>query len=498
MWLPTIAEEATAQQRSRVTVVVTEQIVSVNPYADSVTMMYDLYSQTYGTLTDYNFETGTYVSRFAESWSNPDPTTWLFKLKKGLKRNNGEPVLAADFPHSISRARSDAQSKQQHNVRYIKDVKTQDEETLVITTTEPVAPMMEYFSRLIVTSKAQFDKLGPAADKEAPFGAGPYALKQLAIDNFIAMTKVPGHPDLKPENPDEVIFKLVKEPESRVTAILNGEAQIAQVIPPQLVPRVQASSGASIVWENSVELMFIAMSPKYPPWDKKEIRQAVAYAIDRDTLIRVLLNGQASRLDGPIGPGQYGYDPDLRPKYTYDPQKARQLLAKAGYPNGGLEVDYYATVSRYVADKQVSEAIVPMLEAVGFKVNLKTPEWGTLWAGVQKGTVPFYYMGRGTVIDPSAALSQYFETGVSPRIGFSNREIDSLLAAERQEFDEKKRIALLRKAMSLVTDEAPAHFLWRHKIATAVANNITVTVKPTGGIHPVDILLKPSRSRTTK
>ena len=113
LWLPTIAEEATAQQRSRVTVVVTEQIVSVNPYADSVTMMYDLYSQTYGTLTDYNFETGTYVSRFAESWSNPDPTTWLFKLKKGLKRNNGEPVLAADFPHSISRARSDAQSKQQ-------------------------------------------------------------------------------------------------------------------------------------------------------------------------------------------------------------------------------------------------------------------------------------------------------------------------------------------------------------------------------------------------
>lgn len=490
-----LAGPASAQQRTRVSVAVTEQIVSTNPYADSVTMMYDVFSQTYGTLTDYNFATGRFDSRFAVSWSNPDPLTWVFKLKKGLKRNNGEPVVAADFVHSIERARKDPQSKQQHNVRYIQSAATPDDETLVIKTTEPVAPMLEYFSRLIVTSKAQFDKFGAAADKEAPFGAGPYAIKQISIDNFIALTKVPDHPDAKPGNPDEVIFKLVKEPESRVTAMLNGEVQIAQLIPPQLVTRVETSSVARIVWENSVELMFIAMSPKYPPWDKKEVRQAVAYAIDRDALIKILLNGQASRLDGPIGPGQYAYDPDLQPKYTFNPAKARELLAKAGYPNGGLEVDYYATVSRYLGDKQVSEAIVPMLEAVGFKVNMKTPEWGTLWAGVQKGSLPFYYMGRGTVVDPSAALSQYFETGVSPRIGYSNPQLDALLAAERQEFDEQKRIAILRKAMALVTEEAPAHFLWRHKLATAVANSVDVVVKPTGGIQPVDIVIKAGRSR---
>src|SRR5262249_43143755 len=161
------------------------------------------------------------------------------------------------------------------------------------------------------------------------------------------------------------IFKIMKEPESRVTALLNGEVQIAQFIPPQLVPRVQSSSAAHVEWEDSVELMFLAMSPLFKPWDKKEVRQAVAHAIDRDALIKVLLNGQASRLDGPIGPGQYAYDPNLQPKYTYDPAKARELLKQAGYPNG-VEVDYYATVGRYISDKQVSEAIVPMLEAVGF------------------------------------------------------------------------------------------------------------------------------------
>lgn len=481
---------AQAQQRTRVTAAVTETIASVNPYADSVSLMYAIYSQTYGSLVDWSFEKGGYISRFADSWSNPDKTTWVFKLKPGLKRNNGEPVVVADFVHSINRAMNDPQTKQKHNVRWITSMETPDERTLIIKTSEPVAPMLENLSRVIVTSKAQFDKLGPAADKDAPVGAGPYAIKQIAVDNFFAMTKVPDHPDVKPENPDEIIFRIMKEPESRVTALLNGEIQIAQFIPPQLVPRVQGSSVASIVWEDAVELMFLAMSPEHKPWDKKEVRQAVAYAIDRDALIKVLLAGQATRLDGPIGPGQFAYDKDLQPRYTYNPAKARELLKQAGYPNG-VEIDFYATVGRYIADKQICEAIVPMLEAVGFKVNLKTPEWGTMWANVQKGGTPFYYMGRGSVIDPSAALSQYFETGQSPRIKFSNKEVDTALRAEREEFDETKRIALMRKAMSVITEEAPAHFMWRHKMATGVANNVVFKPQPTMDINGVDIMMKP-------
>ena len=99
-------------------------------------------------------------------------------------------------------------------------------------------------------------------------------------------------------------------------------------------------------------------------------------------------------------------------------------------------------------------------------------------------------MGRGSVIDPSAALSQYFETGQSPRIKFSNTEVDAALKAEREEFDDEKRIALLRKAMSIITDEAPAHFLWRHKMATGVDNSISFKPQPTMDIYAVNIQMK--------
>jgi len=226
----------------------------------------------------------------------------------------------------------------------------------------------------------------------------------------------------------------MREPEQRVTALLNGEIQIAQFVPPHLRERVEKSANYKIVSFQSAEIMFLAMMPKFKPWDNKLLRQAVAYAIDRDTIIRTLLRGEATRLDGPIGQGQYGYDPNLQPKYTYNPEKARELVKQAGFPNG-VDVELSTPVGRYTLDKQLTEAMVPMLNAVGIRTKLLTPEWATLWANVQVGKVPFYYMGRGAVVDPSAALSQYFETGGSPRIGYSNPKLDELLSAERQSFN---------------------------------------------------------------
>src|SRR5256886_15874783 len=180
--------------------------------------------------------------------------------------------------------------------------------------------------------------------------------------------------------------------------------------------------------------MFLAMMPKFKLWDNKLLRQAVAYAIDRDTIIRTLLRGEASRLDGPIGVGQYGYDPNLQPKYAYNPEKARELVKQAGFPNG-VDVELSTPVGRYTLDKQITEAMVPMLNAMGIRTKLLTPEWATLWANVQVGKVPFYYMGRGGGVGPSAAPSQDFENGRSPRIGFSHPKLDEILSAGRQTLD---------------------------------------------------------------
>ena len=477
-----------ADAQTRVSIGVTETMETYNPYGDSVSLLYGIWCQVMGCLGTYNFHKGDYEGMLAERWEVKDPNTWLFYLRKDIRWHHGQPFTAADVVHSFNRVRTDPQSKQQQNIAPIAKAEAVDMYTVRFVTKEPTAPLIEYlFDRFIITNKDIYEKHGADADRKYPIGAGPYRFKELIPGQRFVIAKNNDFPGMKAKKqaPDEMIFRVMREPEQRVTALLNNEIQIAQFIPPHLRKRVESSPNAKIVTTDSVEIMFLAMQPK-PPFDKKEVRQAVGYAIDRDRIINTLLEGMASRLDGPIGPGQYGYDPNLQPKYKYDPEKARALLKQAGYPNG-VDAELFTPVGRYTLDKQLMEAIVPMLNAAGIRAKLLTPEWPTLWANVQAGKVPFYYMGRGSVVDPSVALAQYFETGGSPRIGYSNPKFDKLLAQERHTFEAAKRRKVLSEAMSLLTDEAPAHFLWRHKMLYGIAKNIDYKPTPSGRIFGEDI-----------
>lgn len=478
---------------TRISIGVTETMETFNPYGDSVSLMYSIWCQVLGCLGTYDFDKNQPVGLLVERWEVKDPKTWLFHLRRDIKFHNGMPLTADDVVHSIRRIRTDPLSKQRQNISAIASESAVDKYTVRIITKAPTAPLLDYlFDRVMITSKAIYDKYGPdVADRQYPIGAGPYKFRELIPGQRLVIGKDPTHPMWKQykQAPDEIVFRIMREPEQRVTALLNNEIQIAQFVPPHLRERVEQSPRHKIVKFHTAEIMFLAMMPKFKPWDNKLVRQAIAYAIDRDTIIKTLLRGEASRLDGPIGEGQYGYDPNLQPKYTYNPEKARELLRQAGYPNG-VDVELSTPVGRYTLDKQVTEAMVPMLTAVGIRTKLVTPEWATLWANVQVGKVPFYYMGRGGVVDPSAALSQYFETGGSPRIGYSNPKLDELLSAERQAFDPSKRKKLLGQAMSLITEEAPAHFLWRHQLLFGMAKNIDYRPLPSERIYGWNIKVR--------
>ncbi|HZS02873.1 MAG TPA: peptide ABC transporter substrate-binding protein, partial [Chloroflexota bacterium] len=147
-------------------------------------------------------------------------------------------------------------------------------------------------------------------------------------------------------------------------------------------------------------------------------------------------------------------------------------------------------VGRYVQDKQAAEAMTAQMNAVGIRAKLVTPEWPTLWADVQAGRTPFYYMGRGSVNDPGPAMSQYFETGVSPRIGYSNPQLDAMFEKERASFDENARKKALNDEMSLITEEAPACFLWTINMLWGMAKNIDYTPRPDLRIFASDIRVR--------
>lgn len=485
-----------AEARSQVAVGVTETIASYNPYADSVSLAYGIWCQVFGCLGIYSFDKGEYVGMLAERWEvdKTDNNVWTFHLKRGVKRHNdGRELTADDVVHSVTRINTDPQSKQKQNTGPIKEILALDQHTVRIVTHKPTAPLLEFlFDRVIITAKDLYDKHGARdADRRYPWGWGPYKLKELVIGQRIVLEKEESHPAVKPANPDTLIFTIMREPEQRVTALINNEIQIAQFVPPHLADRVGQSPNTKLVPSGSVEMMFLAMSPKYKPWDNVQLRQAVCYAIDRDAIIKNVLKGQAERLDGPIGSGQYGYDPDYAKKnllIPYDPAKARELVKASGYNNEPVFLE--TPVGRYINDKEVTEAMIPMLVAVGINARLRTPEWATLWADVQRGKTPFYYMGRGSVVDPSVALSQYFETGGSPRIGISDAMIDQTLAAERVAFDPAERKKALNAAFKAIEDAAPACFMWRHHMLYGESKSIEHAPTPSGRILGTEITVK--------
>jgi peptide/nickel transport system substrate-binding protein len=490
----TLGSGSAVDAQTRVSIGVTETIETHNPYGDSVSLLYGIWSEITGPFCTYNYAKGDFEGRLAERWKVDNPTTWIFSLSKNYKFNDGSPVTADDVVHSLmNRVIGDPQSKQKASVAGpIAKAEVIDKYTVKMITKKPAAPLLSFVcDRLIVTSKAAFEKYGrDAADRQHMMGGGPYRLKELLPGQRLVIAKRPDHPEAKknPAAPDEIVFRVMREVEQRVTALLNNEVEIAQFIPPHLRARVENAPNLKIEPVDSIEIMFLAMQPK-PPFDKKQVRQAVCHAINRDQIIKTLLDGFASRLDGPLGPGQYGYDPNLTPKYDYNPEKSKKLLAQAGYPKG-VDVELQTPVGRYTLDKQVTEAMTAMLNAAGFRARLLTPEWPTLWANVQKGQVPFYYMGRGSVLDPSAALHQYFHTGETPRIGYSNKKLDELLDKEQQEFDPEKRKQYLRQAMSLLTEEAPACFTWRHKLLWGLSSKVDYKPLPDGRIYGLDMKVR--------
>ena len=485
------ASAALAQTEVRIGVV--NDYAGWNPYADSTAQMYMTWCQTYGCLGTFDTRDGKYKGILAERWevSKDNPNEWTFYLKKGIKRHvDGKELTAEDVAHSIWRNKNDKRSAQKQNTRPVTSWKVIDRYTIKFFTSKPTAPLLSFiFDRLIITGKDLYEKYGTDVDRKAPWGYGPYMIKDIVIGQRMVIEKNNNWPGIKKSNPDRIIFKKIKENEARITGLLNGELHIAQFIPPHLLKRVRSKPGITVKGTSPVEIMFLGMNMKFKPWDNIKVRKAVAYAIDRKAIIKAIFQGGAEILHGPVGPGQYGYDPAVTPKYYYDPAKARQLLIEAGYPNG-VAIDFYTANGRYINDRQSSQAMVPMLEAVGFKVKFHTPEYSTQWPMVLKGKRSFFYQGRGSVVDPSAAIAQYFETGVSPRIMYSNKEFDRIVAAERQEFDPEKRKKLLLKAFNIIQRDVPAFFLWRIRQYYGISKKVDFTPTSTDRIFGVDITMK--------
>jgi peptide/nickel transport system substrate-binding protein len=458
--------------RRTLTVAYTSDLEGINPFSHSTSTVYARWMHVCDPLVWHDTKANAWVPHLAESWTNPDANTWEFKLRQGVKFHDGSELIADDVVFSYNRLINDKESKQAPTLSGVDKIEAPDKYTVRIHTKTPDAAFVGRLDNRVIMSKAYHEKLGTEAADKAQIGTGAYKFKEWVPGQRFVVVKNPDY--WGPFKPvwDEVVFRPIPEDEARITALLNGEVDVIANVPPQNVERLNSSGSARAVGTRGDRMLFVGMNPTtIEPFKSQQVRQAVAHAIDKDSIVKGILQGRAYRLDGPLGPTMLSYDPNLQPQYPYDPEKARQLLAEGGFPNG-FEVDFYSPVDRYIKDKDISAAIAGMLGKVGIKANLKTPEWGTFSDQYQKGLYPMYLIGRGNVSDPSEYLHQYFRTGVTKRLMFSDPEVDAALLAEQKEFDPKKRIDLLRKAQAIIMQRSPAVFLLQYEDTYGAHNRV--------------------------
>lgn len=164
-------------------------------------------------------------------------------------------------------------------------------------------------------------------------------------------------------------------------------------------------------------------------------------------------------------------------------------MKEAGYPDGGPEIELLTSNNRFIADKQATEVMAQMLGRVGFKVKVQVLEYANLWAAVRPGKAPAYYFARGSVFDATDYLSQYFETGGSPRLNYSSPRFDAMIARIRQEFDDARRCELMNEAGAMVVEDAPMIHLWTHTLTSGVSKRVTYSPSPSGEVWLLGVRL---------
>jgi len=337
-------------------------------------------------------------------------------------------------------------------------------------TKQPLAIFLDRLENRFILSKAAADKHGGQMDPN-PIGTGPYKYVSYQRGGNFVFTRNDDYWGGK-ANIKEIVFKKVTEDAARLAALESGQADLINNIPVHEVARLQRHPRVKIEKIEGLRMFFLAFNVAHKPFDNKLVRQAVNYSVDAPAIIKNIFDGIGYAINGPVGANVLGADPKLK-RYPYDPKKAKELLAQAGYPNG-CDIQLYYSAGRYPKDTEVCQVVAAQMVKGGFRVELISQEWAIFWetSGVNGGKLPFYYIGRDTLYD------QYFRTGTTKRSNYSNPELDKLIEEQQKTPDFKKRTAILQQAGKIIMDEAPFVPLYNLADIYGVTKNVSWKVRP--------------------
>jgi peptide/nickel transport system substrate-binding protein len=451
---PAAAKPAGPAEPSEWVVGVSQEAVALDPNTGTVTSPANqlMYLLIYDNLTrDIALRDGPSFKNepmLAESYKIVNDTTWEFKLRRGVKWHDGSDFTAEDVKYTWDDYLGQ-EGKARYPLRAIIDrVEIVDPFTVRAFTKGPQASTLDRFGSLPVMPKRAREAAGAEAFNQKPIGTGPYRVVEWAKGQRLVLEANPAYWGGKVV-PQKLTIRPISDPTTRMAELKTGNVQIIQAPPVPALKEIQSDPNLELIELKGARTMTYKFNVTRAPYDDVRVRQAINYGVDRNAIIRSVLEGHGTVLVGQFSEGWNGFDPGL-PPWPYDPAKAKELLAAAGRA-GGLELNFSTTNGVYVKDREIAEAVAGQLEAVGVKTNIIVAEptkligdWGAAsFDGVVLG--PW-----GTAADPDGMLNtQYYR-----QKGYMDAQLDSLIEKSRATVDPAQRTEALKAVNKYIHDQA--------------------------------------------
>ncbi len=428
-----------------------------------------------------------------ESYKNVDEVTWKFKLKEGVKFHNGDPLTAEDVKYSLERVMKDQTLKEFPYFTQLSKINVIDDLNFEIITDGPMPTLLRLLAKsgADIMPKKYIEKVGMDEFLKKPVGSGPYKFVKWDRDDRVVLEGFTdyfgGAPKWK-----EVIVRAIPESSTRVGELLTGGVDIATDIPPNEWDRVNGEKGVSLLNGDTTRVMLLVVrTTKGFATSDPKVREAIDLAINEKAIVDSVLKGTGVPVRTRVPEGVVGSNPDLYNTYEYDLDKAKKLLAEAGYKNG-LEITLTAPKGRYPLDGEVAQLVASMLGEAGIKVNLKLLESSAYLDEYNSNSNKELLMiGLADgLLDASYSLVHYTKDRAAGQTDYYNQEVEKLFHDAGRNLNEEERIKQYQEIQSIVAEERPHIFLFQQNANYGVSDRVTFQTRLDEVINFSDISLK--------
>lgn len=449
--------------------------VSLDPQDATDGISYDATELIYDKLVTFDKDMKL-VPQLAKEWTTSDDGKKMtFKLQQGAKFQDGTPVNAEAVKASFERILNKDNKLARYSLyaEFVDKVVADSEYQVSFELKFPYAPALSTFahpSGAIVSIKGVQEK-GKNFNKQ-PVGSGPYQLKEWVSGDKLVLVPNNEYWGEKPKL-KSITIKPIKENAARALMLETGEADVIAPVPATDIERLKGNDKVNVTVYPSNRNLYIGMNTQKAPFQDVKVRQALNYAVDKETIVKKILLGQAQVSQAAISELTWGYSP--AGAYPYDPEKAKKLLAEAGV-QPGTTIKLWTPEGRYLMDRQIAEFVQANLEAIGFKVEFRKWEWGAYtqaYRDPKSGFDLFLVSWAVPSNDADAGLRPLFQTkGANNYTLLSDPKIDELLDKGMKTVNADERKKIYADALKNIKEQAPWIFLMEMKQPVGVRKNV--------------------------